>query len=110
MVVDRGEGQAGWGGHSPSADRKWRMPKAATDATIIRVTDSVIQVADKSSGGKKQRFLRTQEAWEDRVTGPVKHWGRRDRRRCRRQPDGDDLEELGDEFFGQIKADSCFAA
>ncbi|NBS32865.1 MAG: hypothetical protein EBS83_08695 [Planctomycetia bacterium] len=61
MVVDRGEGQAGWGGHTPSAGRR-RTPEATTDATIIRVTDSVIQVADKSSGGKKQRFLRAQEA------------------------------------------------
>jgi hypothetical protein len=62
MVVDRGEGQAGWGGHTPSAGRRRRTPEATTDATIIRVTDSVIQVADKSSGGKKQRFLRAQEA------------------------------------------------
>ena len=41
------------------------------------MTDSVIQVADKSSGGKKQRFLRAQEAWEDRVTDPVERRGRR---------------------------------
>ena len=54
-----------------SAGRQWQTPKTAADANIIRVTDSVIQVADKSSGGKKQRFLRGQEAWEDRATGPV---------------------------------------
>lgn len=110
MVVDRGEGQASWGGHTPLAGRKQRTPKAATDATIIRVTDSVIQVADKSSGGKKQRFLRAQEAWEDRVTDPVERRGRRDHRRHRSQPVRDELEELGDEFLGQIRADRRFDA
>jgi len=42
------------------------MSTAISDATIIRVDVSVIQVADKSSGGKKLRPRRVQATWENR--------------------------------------------
>lgn len=41
---------------------------------IIRVDDSVIQVANKSSGGKKPRFFEERRGWEAEVKSAAGGW------------------------------------